>query len=94
MRSFQMDITGQEWRSEARCALPEYRLLPWFPPTGVASSREARRNRAAVMLRLRAVCRACPVQAECRQFAEDAHVSSGVWAGKNYGRAYGAKDAL
>lgn len=60
-------LTGEEWRDFALCA--ETDPEAFFPEKG-ASTREARQ-----------VCRACPVRAECLEYALDHHERFGIWGG-------------
>ncbi|MYX36745.1 MULTISPECIES: WhiB family transcriptional regulator [unclassified Streptomyces] len=65
-------MTDQNWREQAACRdHPDPDL--WFPkPTDYA------RQRAAVL-----ICRACPVQADCDQWAEDHRIPDGIWGGRS-----------
>jgi hypothetical protein len=69
------------WVEQARCALPEYRNLEWvMEKPGNQTKSELSRKRQ----KMAEVCNLCPVMAECREYAEKAHVTIGFWAGKNF----------
>lgn len=72
---------NRNWMEKARCALPQYRDYEWFPPRNKMSINQ----RLAHRRQLQKVCNACPVQAECRNFAKTSGVTAGIWAGKYYG---------
>lgn len=57
----------------ARCASPDVDPEIFFAP------RWARRTLAAAA----AICRTCPVRAECDNYAASRHERHGVWAGKD-----------
>jgi Transcription factor WhiB len=73
---------SDDWRRRAKCALPENRDLMWFPKDWVGTGQQQIRT---ARLRVLQVCNSCPVQAECRDYAERYHATSGIWAGRNYG---------
>lgn len=65
--------TGEDWREYALCATL---LTPdaWFPPRGPDPGRAAR-----------AVCAACPVTAECLEYALDHGIREGIFGGLGEG---------
>ncbi|MGI5252792.1 WhiB family transcriptional regulator [Actinacidiphila glaucinigra] len=61
-----------DWREQATCRGHEDPDL-WFPnPTDYA------RQRAAIV-----ICRTCPVQAACDQWADDNRIPDGIWGGRS-----------
>lgn len=60
-----------DWRWRAACAGTPLEL--WYPMPVDKPAREA-----AV-----AICARCPVTRECRQFADDLRLTSGIWAGQD-----------
>jgi len=72
-----------DWTQRALCATPENKTLRWFPEDD--QGMVDRKRQASDRRRVQMVCQACPVQAECRMYAETHHVTAGVWAGHNYG---------
>jgi hypothetical protein len=83
-RHHKRDLGNDSWRERALCALPQFCNLNWFPErTGEINVKEKRRKREEIAF-LRKICRHCPVQAECRLYAERSHASLGIWAGKDY----------
>jgi len=68
------DWDTEEWRHDAACRHTNVEL--YFPAgnTGEAVSQiEA----------AKAVCRACPVQSACLQFALESNQEAGIWGGKD-----------
>jgi WhiB family redox-sensing transcriptional regulator len=57
----------QDWRAEALCATDHPEL--WFAVGAIE-------HRAA-----KAICRRCPVQAQCLSYAMEAPVDHGIWGG-------------
>lgn len=60
------------WRERAACAAPNVSADIFFP--------DEERGPGALAA-ARAVCRSCPVQAECLQYALDTGQQHGVWGG-------------
>lgn len=58
----------EHWRKRALCAGHPERAC-WFPEDEEATARAI------------AICRVCPVRAECLTFAIDTRQSEGVWGG-------------
>lgn len=71
-RNFDWDRAG--WRDQAACLHTELGL---FFPTG-RTGLAAKEIQAA-----KAVCRSCPVQGACLQFAFETNQESGIWGGKD-----------
>jgi len=69
--------TLETWRARAACRGPETALF--FPPTSVErkEDREAREQRA------KAICRGCPVQRDCLDYAVGVGEMHGIWGGLN-----------
>ena len=67
--------TLDTWRDRAACKGPETALF--FPPT----STERRDEREARELRAKSICRVCPVQRECLEYALTYRIDHGVWGG-------------
>lgn len=67
-----------KWMEAASCATIGTDL--WF-------SHEGPSTRAAIK-----VCQACPVQAECADFAAENDEDWGIWGGKSYRRKYHNRD--
>ena len=65
---------NQAWRDQAACRRTEADL---FFPAGSAGA-AARQIHAA-----KAVCRTCPVQGPCLQFALSTNQDAGIWGGKD-----------
>lgn len=62
-----VDTAELEWMDWASCA--EVGGDAWFPEKGGNATRA------------KAICRSCPVQAECLDYAEANNILSGVWGG-------------
>ena len=58
-----------DWRTLAACR--DMDLALWFPTLGATGS-EAK-----------AVCRTCPVVADCAAYARAEHIHSGIWGGRS-----------
>ncbi|WP_078865072.1 MULTISPECIES: WhiB family transcriptional regulator [unclassified Streptomyces] len=73
-----------EWQAESACR--GMKSSTFFSPAGERGSARTRREARAI-----AVCRACPVQSDCRCFAENARQVYGVWGGttERQRRAFG-----
>jgi len=65
------------WQSQAACRGPE--SVMFFPPPYPErkDDREMRERRA------KAICRSCPVLAECRDYALSIREPHGIWGGLN-----------
>jgi len=83
-RYHKRDLGDDSWRARALCAQPEFCNLNWFPERSVERSVKEKRRKKEELAFLRRVCRHCPVQAECRLYAERSHATLGIWAGKDY----------
>ena len=68
------DTTVADWRDEAVC---KGKTQLFFPPMAERPQARVRRQRAA-----KALCDACPVVDECRQFART-NREYGYWAGES-----------
>lgn len=62
------NVDDEPWRQRAACA--ELDSETWFPPKGGDKGALAKR-----------ICRHCPVQFECLQFALKIGTPDGVWGG-------------
>lgn len=60
-----------DWMDSAACRADGVDPEGWFPTTSDLSE-----SRAAIK-----ICRTCPVQAECLQYAKRIHPTAGIWAG-------------
>jgi WhiB family transcriptional regulator, redox-sensing transcriptional regulator len=69
--------TGVAWQRRAACRGPEAALF--FAPT-VPEQRPEREAREA---RAKAICRECPVQVECLDYALRIREQHGIWGGFN-----------
>ncbi|MEW2287814.1 WhiB family transcriptional regulator [Streptomyces sp. NPDC047841] len=63
-----------EWQAQAACRGMKSSMF--FSPAGERGSARRRREARAI-----AVCRGCPVQSDCRSFAENSRQAYGVWGG-------------
>jgi WhiB family redox-sensing transcriptional regulator len=63
-------MTGADWRDQGLCAQVDPEL--WFPEKGGDIGANAKR-----------VCAACPVVAECLEYAVTTFQRYGVWGGKS-----------
>ena len=72
-----MKRSGELWQHRAACKGPQSAVF--FPPTQVErkDEREERESRA------KAICRGCPVQAPCLDYALDIREPHGIWGGLN-----------
>lgn len=70
-----------DWMEQARCAEPEYRDLGWVTEK---RSNQSRAEISGRVKKLTEICNACPVMAECYEYAEKLHPTLGFWGGKNY----------
>ena len=68
------DWDNDGWRDRAACRLTDANL---FFPAGTTGSAVDQIQAA------KAVCRICPVQDDCLQFAFETNQESGVWGGKD-----------
>ncbi|MGW2034226.1 MULTISPECIES: WhiB family transcriptional regulator [Streptomyces] len=64
------------WEWQARAACRGMKSSMFFSPAGERGGARRRREARAV-----AVCRGCPVQSDCRSFAENSRQAYGVWGG-------------
>lgn len=68
------------WQSRAACREVPSEL---FFPSSTSHSENRRREMAAL-----AICRTCPVQSDCHDFAQTSNMGGkeqwGIWAGRNY----------
>jgi WhiB family redox-sensing transcriptional regulator len=69
MRELQVliDVRDMAWADRGLCA--EVDPDEWFPDKGESS------------LRAKAICRSCPVRAECLEYALDHQIEHGIWGG-------------
>jgi len=58
-----------EWMADGKCR--EVAPETFFPSDGVG------------VIRAQAICSACPVAAECLEYALASHIDHGVWGGKS-----------
>jgi WhiB family redox-sensing transcriptional regulator len=72
-----------EWQAEAACRGMKSSMF--FSPAGERGSARKRREARAI-----AVCRSCPVQSDCRSFAENSRQAYGVWGGATERQRRGA----
>jgi len=68
------DWDNERWRGKAACRHTDAEL---FFPAGSTGSAVDQIEAA------KAVCRSCPVQRECLQFALESNQESGIWGGKD-----------
>ena len=78
-----LNSSHAEWRDDALCAHSDH--APKFTTLNDRTDRVS-------LARAQAVCRRCPVIAECHMFAMQHKVTAGVWAGKHYGAHGGVLD--
>lgn len=67
-----------EWMRQAGCQ--EHPGLPWIGPPHDDWSQLP--DPITDVARMRQICDACPVQAACEAFVQDAEVTAGFWAGR------------
>ena len=67
--------TLENWRIRAACRGPETALF--FPPANA----ERRDERDARERRAKSICRECPVQTECLDYALGIREPHGIWGG-------------
>jgi WhiB family redox-sensing transcriptional regulator len=79
--------TLDTWRDRAACKGPETALF--FPPT----STERRDEREARERRAKSICRVCPVQRECLEYALRIGEMHGIWGGLNESERRGLLEA-
>jgi WhiB family redox-sensing transcriptional regulator len=79
--------TLDTWRDRAACKGPETALF--FPPT----STERRDEREARERRAKSICRICPVQHECLEYALGIGEMHGIWGGLNESERRGLLEA-
>jgi len=77
------DLGEMRWQHQALCSRPGLRDLSWFPDDD--KNYKDKKRRAAERAAVVKICNACPVNAECREFANRIQASAGVWAGKYRG---------
>lgn len=70
------DPTSESWHWQLHAACRDLRSSRFFHPDNERGERRARRERQA-----KAVCRRCPVIAQCREHALKAQEPYGVWGG-------------
>lgn len=68
--------TSESWHWQLRAACRDLRTSRFFHPDNERGQRRAERERQA-----KAVCRRCPVIAQCREHALATHEPYGVWGG-------------
>ncbi|SFS97569.1 WhiB family transcriptional regulator [Saccharopolyspora flava] len=68
--------TSESWQWQLRAACRDLRTSRFFHPDHERGERRAERERQA-----KAVCRRCPVMAQCREHALRAQEPYGVWGG-------------
>ena len=68
--------TTESWHWQLHAACRDVRTSRFFHPENERGNRRARRERQA-----KAICRRCPVIAQCREHALKAHEPYGVWGG-------------
>ena len=71
-RAFEAD--DDDWRAEAACRHTDANL---FFPAGTTGPAVDQTERAL------AICRSCPVQYQCLQFALETNQEDGIWGGKD-----------
>ena len=69
-----MTTAANDWQRNAACTSHDPEL---FFPIGTASPALAQLERA------RQICRSCPVQARCLEWAIDIGADDGIWGGLN-----------
>lgn len=93
-----MAWVSPHWMSRALCAKPGYKDLNWFPevtepPKDRKEWKLHRQHQLSERRKLKEICHACPVMAECRAYAEHVRATTGFWAGQNYNRKLMAQEA-
>ena len=73
MRDLNLAHLPGEWAEQAACARTDGDA--WFPSKGEQGSRSTRTARA--------ICKTCPVVAECLDWALDSDPTYGIWGGKS-----------
>jgi Transcription factor WhiB len=85
------------WMTHSLCARPGYRELDWFPENSSAIPDKKLRNQyrqqqLSERRKLKEICSACPVTAECHDYAEQMRATVGYWAGQNYSRRHAVEE--
>lgn len=69
-----IDWDSEGWRHQAACRRTDPHVF--FPPGGSGAA-------ISHIHAAKAVCRSCPVQTPCLQFALETKQEAGIWGGKN-----------
>ena len=76
-----MTFTDNTWMESAVCRQTDPEL--WFPERESPSTAGV----ITTIRRAQTVCRSCPVQTECLDYALSNNEKAGIWAGINFGTA-------
>lgn len=76
---------AQDWKLRAACRGHE-RPDIWYPPPARADAdikrSQSERRRRIIVAEAKSICRRCPVQEQCLEFADSLGDYNGIWGGK------------